>query len=86
MTTLKPRKFKHHSYFAKEKHIQSYLYPYVCFSCRLSFKKPFREEARICPCCQGMLVKLGRKFKVPKRSNIRGWHIVKQMLAQGARF
>ncbi len=79
-------KFKHHSYFAKQKHVQSYLFPHVCFACRKSFKKPRSQEQRACPQCGGQLIALSRKFAAPKISDIEQWKKVQYLVVHGFLF
>ena len=79
-------KFKHHSYFPKDKDVQSYLFPNLCFECRKSFKKPRAEEARICPECGGPLVEVGRKFSVPKSNDKHQWEKVRFLVENGFLF
>jgi len=78
--------FKHHSSFPKEKHIQSYLLPHVCFECCKSFKKPLSEEKRICPQCGNNLVALNRKFSAPKATDTAQWKKVQFLVANGFYF
>lgn len=75
--------FKHHSYFPKEKHIQTYLLPHVCFGCHKSFKKPHSEELRKCPDCGAEMVQLSRKFKPPKKTNTEAWSVVEYIVKAG---
>ncbi|GGA82318.1 hypothetical protein GCM10011369_25370 [Neiella marina] len=79
-------KFKHHKYFAKEKSIQSYLLPNVCFKCQKSFKKPSSEDARVCPDCGGELIELSRKFSAPKSTDTAQWKKVKYLVDNGFYF
>lgn len=76
-------KLTHHSYFEKEKNIQSFLFPNVCFECRKVFRKPSRDEARICPECSNTLIVLSRKFKAPKKSNIEEWKVIEFIVKSG---
>ncbi len=76
-------KFKHHSYFPKEKNIQSYLFPNVCFECKKSFKKPESESSRVCPECGGVMIELSRKFSAPKSTDIAQWNKVKYLVEHG---
>ena len=63
-------KFQHYSNFPKDKNVQSYLFPNVCFACRKSYKKPKSEEKRLCPECRIPMEVLGRKFSAPKSTNL----------------
>ncbi|WP_367155976.1 hypothetical protein [Methylomonas sp. HYX-M1] len=76
-------KFKHHSYFQKEKHIQSYLFPNLCFKCRKSFKKPQSSIPRVCPECGGPLIEVNRKFSAPKTADKAQWEKVKYLVEHG---
>jgi DNA-directed RNA polymerase subunit RPC12/RpoP len=78
--------FKHHSYFVKEKHVQSYLFPHVCFQCRKSFKKPQSQEPGICSQCGSQLTALSRKFAAPKTSNVAQWNKVRFLVEHGFLF
>ncbi|RMA63351.1 hypothetical protein C8C96_4438 [Acidovorax sp. 100] len=80
------KKFRHHSYFAKPRQEQQYLFPHVCFSCRKSFKKPMRVLPRLCPQCQGPMVMLNRKFSAPKMTDVDQWRKVEYLVSQGFRF
>ena len=76
-------KFKHHSNFPKEKDVQCYLFPNLCFECRKSFKKPQSEHVRICPECGGTLVAVGRKFSAPKSTDKSQWEKVRFLVEHG---
>ncbi len=76
-------KFKHHSYFQKEKHIQSYLFPNLCFKCRKSFKKPQSSIPRVCPEYGGPLIEVNRKFSAPKTADKAQWEKVKYLVENG---
>ncbi|NJA06673.1 hypothetical protein HC024_13215 [Methylococcaceae bacterium WWC4] len=75
--------FKHHSAFSKEKHVQNYLFPHVCFHCRKSFKKPRSKELRLCPQCGATMVELSRKFSAPKTTDAEQWEKVQLLVAHG---
>ena len=79
-------KYKHHSQFIKEKDIKTNLYPYVCFDCRKTFKKSFREEPRLCPDCQSEMVLLNPKFSAPKKTDTAQWEKVKFLVEHGFLF
>lgn len=79
-------KFKNHSNFPKEKHIQSYLFPNLCLACRKSFKKPQALEPRKCPDCGGALIEVGRKFSAPKATDKSEWEKVKFLVEHGFLF
>lgn len=76
-------KFKHHSNFSKEKDVQSYLFPNLCFECRKCFKKPQSEKSRICPECGGPLVEVSRKFSAPKSTDKPQWEKVRFLVQYG---
>jgi hypothetical protein len=78
--------FKHHSAFPKEKSLQSYLFPHVCFNCRKSFKKPLSEEARLCPQCGDAMARLSRKFSAPASIDIPQWKKVQFLVDHGFLF
>lgn len=79
-------KFKHHSYFPKEKNIRTYLFPNVCFQCRKSFKKPQSPESSFCPKCGGSLTELSRKFSAPKSTDKAQWEKIKYLIEHGFLF
>jgi predicted amidophosphoribosyltransferase len=79
-------KFIHHSNFPKDKHIQSYLFPNVCFKCKKSFKKPRSDESRHCPECGCPLTELSRKFKTPKKDDAAAWEVVEFVVSTGFRY
>jgi predicted RNA-binding Zn-ribbon protein involved in translation (DUF1610 family) len=83
---LRTRMFKHHKYFPKARQAQSYFFPFVCFSCRKSFKKPSSPSVRSCPECGGAMTQLSRKFKAPKRSDTTQWKKVQFLVDHGFRF
>jgi predicted amidophosphoribosyltransferase len=78
--------FKHHKYFKKTKTAQAFRFPFVCFSCRKSFKYPESEAGRICPQCRSPLEKLGRKFSAPPSGNKEQWDKVEFLVKNGFRF
>jgi len=80
------KKFRHHSYFAKPRQEQRYLFPHVCFSCRKSFKKPMRALPRRCPQCHGPMVMLSRKFSAPRMTDVGQWRKVEYLVGHGFRF
>jgi len=64
-----------------------YLHPYVCFRCRKSFKRASRVEAVLpCPECAGPSIGLTRKFKAPKRSDVKQWNKVEALVRRGFLF
>lgn len=79
-------KFKHHSYFQKDKNVQGYLFPNLCFVCRKSFKKPVSKEPRLCPDCGGVLFEVSRKFTAPKKTDKAQWEKVQYLCEHGFRF
>lgn len=65
----------------------AYLHPYACFCCRKSFKRASRIEAVLpCPECGGPSVGLTRKFKPPKRSDVKQWNKVEALVRHGFLF
>ena len=78
--------FKHHSIFPKDRNIQSYLFPYVCFSCHKSFKKPQSEDSRKCPDCGEEMVRLSRKFKPPKKDDSEAWRVIEYVVNAGFQY
>ena len=78
--------FKHHSAFPKEKNIQSFLFPFACFNCNKSFKKPHSEEPRKCPKCHSEMTRLSRKFKPPKKDDLEAWRVVEYVVKAGFRY
>jgi len=78
--------FKHHSEFEKEKQVQAYLLPNVCFLCRKSYKKPKSDEPRLCPESGKELTPLSRKFSAPPKTTIEEWKVVEYLVSQGFRY
>jgi hypothetical protein len=78
--------FKHHSNFTKERDRQRYLFPFVCFGCRKSFRKPHSQHVHLCPECAKPMIMLGRKFHAPKRSELRQWRKVQFLVEHGFLF
>ena len=64
-----------------------YLDPFVCFACRRSFRRPGgdRDEAP-CPVCGNRAIRLSRKFKPPRRGDVKQWVKVETLVALGFRF
>ena len=60
--------------------------PYICFSCRKSFKRPPRLASPACPDCGEGTVELDQKFKAPARDDVRGWRVVRFLVERGFRF
>lgn len=80
------KKFRHHEYFAKPKVVQAYRFPFVCLSCRKSFKFPAALRERHCPQCAGPMVMLSRKFSAPQCKNLAQWAKVRFLIEHGFRF
>lgn len=80
------KKFRHHAYFAKPKVVQAYRFPFVCLSCRKSFKFPAALRERHCPQCAGPMVMLSRKFSAPKCKDLAQWAKVRFLIGHGFRF
>lgn len=79
-------KFRHHSYFSRGKAEQQFRFPFVCFSCRKSFKYPACTVKRTCPQCRSPMEMLSRKFAAPKSRDVAQWQKVKYLVAHGFRF
>jgi DNA-directed RNA polymerase subunit RPC12/RpoP len=78
--------FKHHKYFVKERQLQRYLFPFVCFTCRKSYRKPHTLASRYCPQCSTPMTMLGRKFHTPKMTAIDQWKKVQYLARHGFLF
>ena len=68
-----------------------YLFPYVCFACRKSFKRRIKPGVpglpdKVCPECGGVAIGLARKFKAPARTDIAQWKKVEYLVRHGFRF
>jgi hypothetical protein len=63
------------------------LHPFACFACRRSFKRPgdHRDEAA-CPVCGNVAIRLSRKFKPPRRDDVKQWAKVETLVRLGFRF
>jgi hypothetical protein len=64
-------------------------YPFVCFSCRKSFKRvwpPSGSATLPCPECGGQSFGLARKFRAPARSDAAQWKKVQFLVESGFRF
>ena len=72
-------KFRHHTYFRGKTHFV----PYICIACRKSFKRPHGIELKRCPQCSGEMVRLSRKFKPPKNSDVEAWRVVEYVVNAG---
>lgn len=48
---------------------------FVCFDCRLSFKRrPFSKKyPGECPSCRNPLVYVGRSARIPKKTKVKAW-------------
>lgn len=79
-------KFRHHEYFAKPKAVQAYRFPFVCLSCRKSFKLPVALHDRHCPQCAGTMIMLSRKFSAPKCKDLAQRAKVRFLIERGFRF
>src|SRR5262249_40942368 len=67
---------------------REYLFPFACFACRHSFRRPFAPGAneRPCPHCGAPAIRLARKFKAPPTSDKEQWEKVRFLVAHGFRF
>lgn len=79
-------KFRHHQYFSKPKQIQAFRFPFVCLSCRKSFKYPAATDGRYCPQCRSTMVMLSRKFSAPRSKDKAQWEKVRFLIEHGFRF
>ena len=65
-------------------------YPFVCFTCRRSFKRPSALAngplERECPHCGGSAIRLSRQFKAPPSSDLAQWRKVKSLVDAGFTF
>jgi hypothetical protein len=52
-----------------------YLFPFACFTCRRSFRRKFRPgvDVMVCPHCGAEAVRLSRKFKAPRKTDVAQW-------------
>ena len=78
--------FKNHATFSKAKHLQRYLFPHACFTCRKVFRKPHSKLVRVCPQCAAPMVILGRKFHTPRLNDREQWKKVELLVNHGFRF
>ncbi len=60
--------------------------PFVCFTCRKSFKRSAREATRTCPDCGGGATQLHQKFRAPPRESSEKWRVVAFLVAHGFRY
>ena len=67
---------------------REYLFPFACFACRHSFRRPFAPgvNERPCPHCGAPAIRLARKFKAPPISDKQQWEKVRFLVAHGFRF
>ena len=67
---------------------REYLFPFACFACRHSFRRPFAPgvDERPCPHCGGRAIRLARKFKAPPTNDKQQWEKVRFLVAHGFRF
>jgi hypothetical protein len=79
-------RFQHHSRFPKQKALQAYRFPFVCFACRKSFKLPVSSGPRLCPQCRCPMEMLSRKFSAPRSADIAQWKKVQFLVEHGFRF
>ena len=67
--------------------VSAYLHPYACFACRKSFKRASREHPVLkCPECGGPSIGLTRKFRTPRRSDVKEWDKVEALVRHGFLF
>lgn len=62
-----------------------WLFPFACFECRVSFKRPYAGGAwvRKCPQCGGRAIGLSRNFKPPARADLAQWIKVRFLVQNG---
>ena len=60
--------------------------PYVCFTCRTSFKRPRGQDGPPCPSCAGPTVGLSEKFQAPPKKDVKAWRVVEFLVENGFRF
>src|SRR5262245_19645324 len=67
---------------------REYLFPFACFVCRHSFRRPFAPGVNELPCphCGGRAIRLARKFKASPSSDKQQWEKVRFLVAHGFRF
>lgn len=65
-----------------------YLISYACLTCRKAFKRHNDPDAltMACPECGGSAHRTSRKFKPPRRTDVRQWEKVRFLLEHGFRF
>ena len=63
-----------------------YLYPFACFACRRSFKRPGDRDEAPCPVCGNRAIRLNRKFKPPRQGDVKQWAKVEALVGLGFRF
>ena len=78
--------YRHHSEFPKERLRWLYLWPYACFACRASFKRPYGASSRKCPNCGREAFILSRNFRPPKRTANTEWAVVEFLHSKGFRY
>jgi predicted RNA-binding Zn-ribbon protein involved in translation (DUF1610 family) len=65
-----------------------YISPFVCVSCRKSFKRPWQDAVyhRPCPSCGNPAIQVSRKFKPPKADDLEQWEKVQLLIEHGFLF
>ena len=61
-------------------------YKLVCFNCRKSFNRRISDSEpgiKKCPTCGGKLAFFNHKFRPPKLSDKKAWHVVKFLFDHG---
>ncbi len=63
----------------------AYLNPFVCLSCRKSFKRKADAERsnKTCPACGAVMYFASRKFKPPKSTDLDQWKKIELLLLHG---
>jgi hypothetical protein len=68
-------------------HSPPYLHPFVCFICRRSFRRRGSDrDFASCPVCGKRAIRLNRKFRPPRRDDLRQWAKVETLVELGFRF
>ncbi len=66
---------------------RGYLFPFACFECRRSFRRPWTGiDDRPCPNCGAPTGRLSRKFKAPPADDTKQWEKVRFLVEHGFYF
>jgi len=55
---------------------------YVCFPCRTSASRSSRSAPVLCQHCGEEMTNMGKQFRVPRKSDKRGWENAKRILEE----